>query len=380
MVVMNGIDVMDKYSRIFQGKRLGLITGPTGVNKGLRPTIDILKENFGLEALYSPEHGIRGDLQAGASVGTYVDDRTGITVYSLYGKNKKPAPEALKDIDILVMDVQDIGSRYYTYLYTMACSMQSCSENDKAFVILDRINPVGGEAVEGNILDTKFKSLVGLYPITQRYGLTIGEIACLINDAFSIGCHLEIVKAEGWERYMYFDDTDLIWINPSPNMPSIDTAVLYNGTCLFEGTNISEGRGTTRPFEIIGAPWLDPYRLADIMNEKRLGGVLFRPVYFEPAFSKFKGKLCSGVQVHMTDKHCVKPMEIGIHLLYEIMDMDRGRFRWLPPHKVGGDYFIDHLAGTDEVRLGKYTASEFVLKWEEESREFKKVKMKYHIY
>lgn len=379
-VVKNGIDVIDKYRGLFEGKRLGLITGPTGLDRNLRPTIDILKENFNLKALYSPEHGIRGDLQAGAAVDTYIDDKTGITVYSLYGKNKKPTSEILEDIDMLVMDVQDIGSRYYTYLYTMAYSMQSCAENGKEFAVLDRVNPIGGESVEGNILDTRFKSFVGLYPITQRYGLTIGEMACLMNNEFNIGCNLEVVRLEGWERHMYFDDTGLLWVNPSPNMPSLDTAVLYNGTCLFEGTNISEGRGTTRPFEIIGAPWLDHYKLADIMNSKGFSSVLFRPVYFEPAFSKHKGELCRGVQIHVLDKHSVAPMEIGIHLLYEIMDMDRERFQWLPPFKEGGAYFIDHLAGTDEIRLRKYETSEFVFKWKEESRRFSDIKVKYHLY
>ncbi|MDI6618594.1 MAG: DUF1343 domain-containing protein [Clostridiales bacterium] len=378
--VNNGIDVIEKYSSIFEGKRLGLITGPTGLNKNLESTIDILNKRFDLCALYSPEHGIRGNLQAGASVGTYVDEFTGITVYSLYGKNKKPSPEMLRGIDVLVMDVQDIGSRYYTYLYTMAYCMQSCAENGKTFVVLDRVNPVGGVEVEGNVLDTEFSSFVGMYPITQRYGLTIGEMAELMNSEFKIGCDLEVVKIEGWSRELYFDGTDLLWVNPTPNMPSLDAALLYNGTCLFEGTNVSEGRGTTRPFEIIGAPWIDPYRLSDGMNSKKLGGVKFRPVYFEPTFSKHKGELCKGVQVHIIDKKTVRPVEIGIHMLYEIMDMDMGKFQWIPPFKEGGHYFIDNLAGTDEVRLRKCEAVELVEKWSKESLKFEKIKEKYHMY
>jgi len=378
--VKNGIDVIEKYSHIFQGKRLGLISAPTGVDKNLKSTIDILNEKFDLRALYSPEHGIRGNLQAGAVVDTYIDESTGITVYSLYGKNKKPSPEILKDIDVLILDIQDIGSRYYTYLYTMSYCMESCAENGKTFVVLDRPNVVGGEVVEGNILDMNFKSFVGMKPITPRYGLTIGEMALLMNKEFNINCNLEVVKLEGWKREAYFDDTDLIWINPSPNIPSINAAVLYSGTCLFEGTNISEGRGTTRPFEIIGAPWLDAYKLADIMNGKNFPGVKFRPVYFEPTFSKHKGELCRGVQIHITDKRAVRAVEIGIHLLYEIMDMDREKFQWIAPFKEGAHYFIDLLAGTDEVRLRKQEAAEFVEKWEKESREFKKIKEKYHLY
>jgi uncharacterized protein YbbC (DUF1343 family) len=380
LIVKNGIDVIENYSHLFEGKRLGLISGPTGVNKKLKSTIDILKEKYNLTALYSPEHGIRGDLQAGAAVGTYTDEGTGLTVYSLYGKNKKPSPEILKDIDVLVLDIQDIGSRYYTYLYTMSYCMESCAQNDITFVVLDRPNVIGGEAVEGNLLNTNFKSFVGMYPITPRYGLTIGEMAMLMNKEFNLNCNLEVVKLEGWKREAYFDDTDLLWINPSPNIPAVSTAVLYNGTCLFEGTNISEGRGTTRPFEMIGAPWLDAYKLADKMNSKALEGVIFRPVYFEPTFSKHKGELCKGLQVHVIDKRKVKPVELGIHLLYEVMDMNREKFQWLPPFKEGSHYFVDFLSGTDEVRQREFEAEAFVKKWRKESDEFKKLKEKYHIY
>lgn len=378
--VKNGIDVIEKYSHVFEGKKLGLISAPTGVDKNLKSTIDILNEKFDLRALYSPEHGIRGNLQAGAAVDTYIDESTGITVYSLYGKNKKPSAEILKDIDVLIFDIQDIGSRYYTFIYTMSYCMESCAENDKTFVVLDRPNVIGGEAVEGNILNMNFKSFVGMKPITPRYGLTIGEMAMLMNKEFNINCRLEVVRLEGWRRDAYFDDTDLLWINPSPNIASVDAAVLYNGTCLFEGTNISEGRGTTKPFEMIGAPWLDAYKLADIMNNKNFFGVKFRPVYFEPAFSKHKGELCRGVQVHVIHKRAVRPVEIGIHLLYEIMDMDREKFQWLAPFKEGAHHFIDFLAGTDEVRLRKFEAAEFAEKWKKESNEFKKIKEKYHLY
>ncbi|ERI93103.1 hypothetical protein HMPREF1982_01924 [Clostridiales bacterium oral taxon 876 str. F0540] len=380
LLVKNGIDCIEKYSYLFEGKRLGLVSSPMGVDRNLRSTIDILNEKFNLTALYSPEHGIRGNLQAGAAVDTYVDEATGITVYSLYGKNKKPSPEILENIDVLVIDLQDVGSRYYTFLYTMSYCMESCAENNKTVVILDRPNVIGGEAVEGNILDMNFKSFVGMYPIPQRFGLTIGEMAQLFNKEFNINCDLKVVKLEGWCRKAYFDDTDLLWINPSPNIPSVNTAVLYNGTCLFEGTNISEGRGTTKPFEFIGAPWLDAYKLADIMNKKSLEGVVFRPVYFEPAFSKHQGELCKGVQIHVKDKRKVKPIKIGINLLYEIMDMNKDKFEWLPPFKEGANYFIDLLTGTDEVRNRKFEADVFIEKWERESKDFKRIKEKYHLY
>lgn len=378
--VKNGIDVIDRYSSFFENKRIGLISNPTGVDRKMKSTIDIIDEKFDLKTLFSPEHGIRGDLQAGEYVDTYVDEITNIRVYSLYGKNKKPTPKMLDEIDVLVMDVQDIGSRYYTYLYTMAYSMQSCALNGKTFIVLDRINPIGGIEVEGNILNTRFSSFVGLYPIPQRYGLTIGEMAVLMNNEFNINCDLEVVKLDGWSRKLYFDDTDLYWVNPTPNMPSMEAAILYNGTCLFEGTNISEGRGTTKPFETIGAPWIDPYELSDAMNLKGLPGVIFRPVYFKPEFSKHKGELCKGVQIHITDKRSVKPVETGIYLLYEVMDMDMNRFEWLLPVKEGGGYFIDHLSGTDDVRLRRYSAKELIDKWRMESLKFSKVKQKYHLY
>ena len=379
-IVKNGIDVIEKYPSLFEGKKLGLITGPTGLNKEFKSTIDILNRRFDLRALYSPEHGIRGNLQAGAAVNTYVDEVTGITVYSLYGKNRKPSSDILQDIDVLVMDIQDVGCRYYTYLYTMAYCMQSCREYGKTFVVMDRINPVGGIDVEGNVLDTAFSSFVGMYPIPMRYGLTLGEMAYLMNSEFNINCNLEVVKVEGWLRKLYFDETDLAWVSPTPNIPTLDTAILYSGTCLFEGTNISEGRGTTKPFEVIGAPWINPDKLSYDMNSRGFSGVAFRPVYFEPTFSKHRGELCKGVQIHVLDKKSVNPVEVGICLLYEMMDMDREKFQWIPPYTKGGRYFIDCLAGTDDVRLRKYEADELLDKWRGQSQKFMKVKGKYEIY
>lgn len=378
--IKNGIDVIDRNGRLFEGKRLGLVTGPSGLNKSLKSTIDILNERYDLKALYSPEHGVRGNFQAGVHIDTYVDECTGITAYSLYGENRKPSPEMLKDIDVLVMDIQDVGSRYYTYLYTMSHCMEACAENGKTFVYLDRVNPVGGVEVEGGILDTGYASFVGMHPITPRYGLTAGELAMLFNKEFGIGCELEVVRTEGWKRDMYISDTDLLWVNPSPNITSVDTAVLYNGTCLFEGTNISEGRGTTKPFETIGAPWLDPFRLADKMNGMALPGVIFRPVYFEPAFSKHKGQQCRGVQVHITDCKAVKPLELGIRLLYEIMDSDPDKFAWVPPNMEKGNYFIDLLGGGEDIRQRRCEAEGLIEKWRGESLKFKTLKEKYHIY
>jgi len=351
------------------------------VNKSFIPTVDILNEKYGLKALFSPEHGLRGHLQACDRVGFYIDERTGIPVYSLYGDIRKPSREMLDDIDMLVVDIQEVGSRYITYIYTMALAMKSCAEQGKAFTVLDRINPIGG-GIEGNILDVEFSSFVGLYPLPVRYGLTLGELAMLINYEYGIGAELKIVRAEGWERKMYFDETDLFWINPTPNMPSVEAALLYNGTCLFEGTNISEGRGTTKPFEMIGAPWLDPYSLAAEMNRQGLEGVYFRPAYFSPVFSKHKGEVCGGVQLHITDRNKIEPFKIGVRLLFEIRRMSNGKFSWITPDKEEERYFIDLLAGTNRLRLAgsRQDIENLLEEWSIGCEKYKETIEKYRIY
>lgn len=378
--VKNGIDRLDKYGSLFEGKRLGLVTNPTGVDRNLRSTVDILSKSFKLEALFSPEHGVRGNIQAGEAVSDYMDPETGIPVHSLYGENKKPSPELLDGVDSLVFDIQDIGSRYYTFTYTMAYCMEACAEAGKPFAVFDRINPVGGTAVEGNLLDPAFRSFVGRFPIAIRHGLTLGELAMLINSEFGIHCRLEVVRLEGWKREACFDDTDLPWVNPTPNMPSPETTFIYNGTCLFEGTNVSEGRGTTKPFEVIGAPWIDPYRLADRMNGMNLEGVLFRPAFFSPVFSKYSGEQCGGVQLHITDRHAFKPVECGVHLIYDIMDKYPDRFEWLKPEISGKHYFIDLLAGTDQLRKRDSGAAALIGKWRHDSKAFTDLKKRYHLY
>lgn len=375
-----GIDNIDKYMDIFENKTVGLITNPTGLDSDFNSTIDLLKERTNLVALYSPEHGVRGDIQAGEKVDNYIDEKTALNVYSLYGKNKRPSYDVIKDLDVLVFDIQDVGSRFYTYLYTMAYAMESCKEFNKTFVVLDRPNPIGGEEVEGNLLDINYKSFIGLYPITQRYGLTIGELALLFNKEFKIGCDLRIVKLEGWERWMYFEDTNLPWIMPSPNIPTINTALVYNGTCIFEGTNISEGRGTTKPFEMIGSPWLNAYSLAEEMNKMSLPGVKFRPVYFTPTFSKHSGDLCKGVQVHITNRKEFKPVTTGLSLLFKIREESKEKFQFIPPYTKGGKHMIDYNTGGSYVREGKTTLKELISMWDEDKIKFTDIKERYHIY
>ena len=269
--VVLGIERVDEFKEVFEGKRIGLITNPTGITSDFVSSIDVLRNKTNLVALFSPEHGVRADIQAGMHLPTYVDEETGITVYSLYGKHKKPSEEMMNRIDIMSIDVQDNGSRYYTFIYTMAYAMYACREYGKEFVVFDRPNPIGGVKVEGNVLDTeKYRSFVGYFNMPQRHGMTIGELAKLFNEEFGIGCKLTVIPMKGWERSMSYEDTKLPWIVPTPNIPTINTCYVYNATCIFEGTNFAEGRGTTTPFELIGAPWVKSETLARELNAYNL--------------------------------------------------------------------------------------------------------------
>ena len=290
-------ELLDEEKALIDGKKVGLITNPTGVDQELNSIVDILNndEDVDLTALYGPEHGVRGSAQAGEYVDFYTDEQTGLPVYSLYGKTRKPTPEMLEDIDVLLFDIQDVGTRFYTYIYTMAYAMEAAQENDIPFIVLDRPNPIGGDKVEGPVLDPDFKSFVGNYPIPLRHGMTVGELAKLFNNEYDIGADLTVVEMDGYDRSMDYNDTDMSFVAPSPNMPTVDTAYVYPGAALIEGTNVSEGRGTTRPFELIGAPFINSTELAAAMNKLDLPGVRFRASSFTPAFSKHAGELTHGV-------------------------------------------------------------------------------------
>jgi uncharacterized protein YbbC (DUF1343 family) len=375
-----GIDNIDKYKMLFAGKRVGLITNATGVNGNLQSTIDILKEKTNLVALYAPEHGVRGNIMAGAKVDTYIDTKTGLPVYSLYGATKKPTPEMLQDVDVLVFDIQDVGARSYTYIYTMAYAMQSCSELGKTFVVLDRPNPVGGEIVEGNVLKPGFESFIGMYPIPIRHGLTVGELAKLFNEQFGIRCDLAVVEMTGWKRDMFFDQTGLPWVMTSPNVPTADTALVYSGIGIFGGTNLSEGVGTTRPFEFVGAPWIDAAELAEKMNRLQLPGVVFRPAYFTPQFSKQKGNLCGGVQIHVTNRKEFRAVKTGVQLLYQIKEMSGDQFQFALSGYAGTNEKIDLAVGDDTLRRGIYPPQELLQRWDQDAHAFKEMSQKYYLY
>ena len=374
-----GIDLIDKYLNLFIGKKVGLITNPTGVNSKLVSTIDILNEKTDLIALFSPEHGVRGNIQAGVRISDYIDEKTGINVYSLYGKNRSPSKEIMEKIDILVFDIQDVGARFYTYIYTMAYAMMACAENNKPMVVFDRPNPVNAEDVEGNILNIEYRSFVGYYPIPQRYGLTIGELAELFNKEFKINANLTVVKMESYNRQMKYGETGLHWIMPSPNIPYPTTAFPYLATCIFEGTNLSEGRGTTKPFNIIGSPYLDSEWVIKEIEKYKLDGVIFRTLFFNPSFSKFKGELCNGIELIITDESKFKPVKTG-YILLDLIRKHHKDFDYIPPFKKGSHHFIDFITGDSYIRKGILSIEDILKIIEKDTLAFRKIKRRYHLY
>jgi uncharacterized protein YbbC (DUF1343 family) len=313
--VLNGIDVLrERNFDLLAGKNVGLITNHTGLAVDGTPTIDLLFKSkvCKLVALFSPEHGIRGTVDA--KVGSSVDDATGLPVYSLYGETRRPTPEMLKNIDVLVFDVQDIGARFYTYTTTMAYCMEEAAKAGIPFVVLDRPNPVGGVHVEGPMLDADKRSFIGYMPLPIRYGMTIGELARYFNVENKISARLQVVEMKGWRRNYFFWDTGQLWVDPSPNMRSMPAALLYPGLCLLEGTNVSVGRGTDRPFEIIGAPWIEPRRLAAELRDARLLGVEFVPLYFTPSASTNQGVRCGGVSLIISNPIQLNSVLLGLTL------------------------------------------------------------------
>ena len=304
--VSTGLEVFEKkWPGKLKGSRVGLLAHPASVSGSLKHAVNIFlsSKKFKLKTLFGPQHGIKGETQDNmVEWKGFRDKKTGLPVYSLYSHTRKPEPLMLKDIDVLVIDLQDIGSRYYTFIWTMELCMQACLESGKSVVILDRPNPLGGILTEGPVLDADFSSFVGLKPMPVRHGMTIGEIGSYLKGEFYPSLDLHVIAMHGWKRKMWFDETGLPWVMPSPNMPTPDTAIVYPGMCLLEGTNLSEGRGTTRPFEIFGAPFIDAEKLIKQLQGFKLPGVVFRPVNFLPAFQKHAGKLCGGAQIHITSR------------------------------------------------------------------------------
>lgn len=364
------------------GRQVGLITNHTGVDSRLRSGPDLLLEskNVVLAALFGPEHGVRGEAQAGVEVGAATDRRTCLPVWSLYGSGYRPTSEMLAGLDALLFDIQDIGVRYATYISTMFHAQAATAEAGLDFVVLDRPNPLGGVQVAGNLLDPAFGSFVGIAPIPILHGMTVGELARL----FAAEQHWptpHVIPMRGWRREQWYDDTGLPWVLPTPNLPTLDSLTVYAGTCLIEGTNLSEGRGTTRPFEYVGAPWIDPFRLAEDLDARGLAGLLFRPAYFTPSFGKHVGVTCGGVQVHITTRTAVRATELGIHLLHALRSQDPDAFAW---HQNGESRpFVDLLLGSDKPRRALQDGAEpgdILAPWQAEAAAFAERRRPYLLY
>ncbi|MEM2742032.1 MAG: DUF1343 domain-containing protein [Nitrososphaeria archaeon] len=385
MQVYTGLDVFLRrpYAFLDKKRKIGLVINQTSVTKNLEHAVDAFRKlsQLKLTALFSPEHGIWGDIQDELSIPSYFDKDLGLMVYSLFGAANKPTPEMLSDVDVLIYDIQDVGSRYYTYISTLFYSMEAAAENNLPFLVLDRPNPINGISVEGNILEPQFRSFVGIGSIPIRHGMTVGELAAMFNKEYKINANLMVVKMEGWRRAMWFDDTGLVWVPPSPNMPTLNTATIYPGTCLLEGTNVSEGRGTTKPFEVIGAPWINYTKLSENLNARSLPGLLFRKTCFIPTFSKYAGKRCYGIQVHVVNREICKPVEAGLHIIDAIYKYHSEHFEWRKTQD--GRYFFDLLMGSEKVRQkieGQTPISEIVESWRDELLRFMSKRREYLLY
>jgi uncharacterized protein YbbC (DUF1343 family) len=335
MAVRPGIEVLLWGKKQFlSGARVGAVVHPASVLPNLNHTADALlaEKSFHLVSLFGPQHGARGEKQDNMiESDSYRDADTDLPVHSLYGETRWPTEEMLSDVDVLLFDLQDVGTRVYTFIHTMAYCMKACARYGKEMVVLDRPNPINGDQVEGDRLDAEYSSFVGLYPLPMRHGMTVGELALLYNAHFGIGCRLTVVPMQGWRRSQWYDETGLPWIMPSPNLPTLGSATVYPGMVLLEGTLVSEGRGTTRPFEMVGAPYINARSLAERLNELRLPGVNFRPAYFAPTFQKHAGTMCGGVQVHVQNRDLLEPYLTGIAVIHTIRSLYPDSFQWRQP-------------------------------------------------
>ncbi len=388
--VRSGLEVLLKDRLgLLRGRRVGLLAHPAAVSSDLEHAADVLPASgVNLCCLFGPEHGIRGAAQDMMGVDTAHDPRLRIPAYSLYGarpENLRPDPKWLTELDVFVIDLQDIGSRYYTYIWTMILAIQACAEAGLDVVVLDRPNPLGGQIVEGRGIEPDFESFVGLHSLLVRHGMTPGEIARLVTQEQNIEVGLEVVTCQGWQRDAYFDELDLFWVMPSPNMPTLDTALVYPGACLIEGTNLSEGRGTTRPFEIIGAPWVDGRVLATALEKENLPGVRFRPLWFCPTFHKYSQQLCGGIQIHVLDRRRFCPFRTGVALLIHAHQLWPHDFVW---RQTAYEFVTEHpamdlLAGATWLRTGveeNATLFDLAQSWAEEERRFVERRRAYLLY
>ena len=389
-MVRTGLDRFDnKWPAALAGSKVGLLVHPASINRRLEHASSLFLQSpkFEVKTFFGPQHGIRGETQDNMIEWKgFRDRRSGLPVYSLYSETRKPSTSMLEGIDVLAVDLQDVGARYYTFIWTMELCMQACAETGKSVVVLDRPNPLGGSIIEGPVLSSSFSSFVGLRPLPIRHGMTLAEIALYLKHEYYPSLDLHIIPMTGWKRSQWFDATGLQWILPSPNMPTLDTAIVYPGMCLLEGTVLSEGRGTTRPFEIFGAPFVDPDRLVARLHEFRLPGVVFRPLYFQPTFQKHADMICGGAQIHVIDRKRFKSFKTGVAVIKAIRDLHPKQPLWKsPPYEYEAEKMpIDILVGNDLLRtaLEKGEGLDHMATWwSAECASFgKKVRKKYLIY
>lgn len=352
-VVLGLERLLTERAALLRGARVGLICNQASVDHELRHAADLFKEGRGwrLTALFGPQHGIRGTEQDNMDETPHgVDRETGVPVYSLYSETREPTEEMLREVEVLVVDLQDVGCRIYTFIYTMMNALRAAARYGKRVIVCDRPNPIGGVAVEGNVLERGQESFVGQYPLPTRHGMTIGELALMFNE--EIRCDLEVVAMRGWGRELWFDETDVPWVMPSPNMPTLETATVFPGTVHLEGTQMSEGRGTTRPFELVGAPYIEAAEYARRLTAYGFSGVRFRACYFKPTFQKHAGRVCGGVQIHVTERGVFKPVEVGLAIIREARALYSDSFRWRePPYEYEYERNpFDVIAGTARLR------------------------------
>jgi len=373
--------------KLIKGQRIGLVCNPASVDSRLIHVSDRLATgDWTLTALFGPQHGFRSDLQENMIESPHAHDaRRRVPVHSLYSETREPTAEMLADVDVLVIDLQDVGTRIYTYVYTMANCLRAARRHGIRVVVCDRPNPINGEVIEGATLDPEYESFVGQFAIPMRHGLTIGEAARIFNDHFGIHAAVDVVPMDGWSRSMYYDATGLPWVLPSPNIPTLDTAIVYPGAVLFEGTLLSEGRGTTRPFELIGAPWIDGERFAEALNARRLPGAYFRPVFFEPTFHKHAKVLCGGCQIHVTDREAFEPMRVAVEMLAEFRREAPSEKLWRdPPYEY--EHVkppIDILYGSDRLRTGIDAGEDpasIVKDWRRDEEAFRELRRPFLLY
>jgi uncharacterized protein YbbC (DUF1343 family) len=379
-VVRPGIEVfLADVPAALRGKRVGLITNHSGIDRARTPAIDLIARHpdLTLVALLAPEHGIRGDAEAGVKIESSTDPRTGVPIHSLYlAEDRGPTPEMLADVDVLVYDLQEVGGRTWTYVSTMALAMKAAARKGIPFVVLDRPNPIGGEIVEGALLDPRFASFVGMYPIPARHGMTVGELATLFNREHGIGAELHVARVANWRRSQWFEETGLPWVNPSPNLRSPAALKSYPGSVYFEGTNVTEGRGTDRPFEQVGAPWLDAPRVAEIMNAKRLPGIRFEAttVPVLPTAARYPGQTIPAIRFAITDREAYRPVRTSLLLIDEIRRQHPRDFAWTRT--------IDRLTGSDRVRLASEAGRLLPLldEWDREAAAFAESRKRFLLY